>query len=225
MMPVIKSLSCFVSGLLLVFACQVAVAQEQGELDQLLFTCKSCHGENLQGKYPNHVPALAGQLPSYLAMQLTQYRSGNRGAHLDDVLGQQMALMAATLGDEEIQQLANYISALEQKSSAAQLCELEPAEFAVASETYRVCAACHGSNGEGNSELRSPNLVILHPSYISRQLANYQLGYRSGSTDAISMQAISSGLTKKDINLLSDYLCVLSTESASIESAAGHGAQ
>ncbi len=225
MMPVSKSLSCFVSGLLLVFACQLAAAQDQAKLDRLLFTCKSCHGVNLEGKYPNHVPALAGQLPSYLAEQLTQYRSGNRGAHLDDVLGQQMALMTATLDDEEIQQLSQYISALEQKAGAAQLCKLEPTEFAAASETYRTCVACHGDHGEGNSALRSPNLVILHPSYISRQLVSYQHGYRAGSSDAIAMQAIARGLTKQDIQLLSDYLCVLSTESASIEGAAGRGGE
>lgn len=224
-MPVIKSLSCFVSGLLMLFACQFAVAQEQGKLDRLLFTCKSCHGEKLQGKYPNHVPALAGQLPSYLAAQLTQYRSGNRGAHLGDVFGQQMALMAATLSDEEIEQLSQTISALEQKSSKAQLCELEPAEFAIAAENYRACEACHGSNGEGSSKLRSPNLVILHPSYIAQQLENYQHGYRAGSADAVSMQAFARGLSKKDINLLGDYLCVLSTEKAGIESTASQSAQ
>ncbi|MDP2714726.1 cytochrome c oxidase subunit II [Rheinheimera sp.] len=48
---------------------------------------------------------------------------------------------------------------------------------------YQVCAACHGANGEGNSQLNAPALAGQSRWYLKRQLQHYQQGIR-GSNEA-----------------------------------------
>ena len=61
--------------------------------------CSACHGADGEGNQALNAPRLAGQQSWYLKRQLTNYKSGRRGTHEEDVFGRQMAPMAATLVD------------------------------------------------------------------------------------------------------------------------------
>lgn len=66
--------------------------------------CVSCHGQ--AGISPNELwPNLAGQKKTYMAKQLTDFKSGKR---TDPV----MASFAKMLSDEDIQNVAAYYSSL-----------------------------------------------------------------------------------------------------------------
>ena len=64
--------------------------------------CAACHGET--GTSPNDIwPNLAGQKAAYLAKQMKDFRDGNRKDPM-------MSPMAASLTDEDIDNLAAYYS-------------------------------------------------------------------------------------------------------------------
>ncbi|MCW8870641.1 MAG: cytochrome c [Proteobacteria bacterium] len=66
--------------------------------------CASCHGMDGVGIIPTY-PNLAGQYVDYLTKALKDYRSGQRSNAI-------MAGFAATLTDEDIQNLAYYYATL-----------------------------------------------------------------------------------------------------------------
>lgn len=66
--------------------------------------CSACHGVNGVATAPD-APNLAGQNPLYTAMQLRAYRDGRR-AH------PQMAVVARTLTDTQIADLAAWFAAI-----------------------------------------------------------------------------------------------------------------
>ncbi len=61
--------------------------------------CVTCHQEDGSGNEPLGAPPLTHQHDWYMALQLSKFKSGMRGAHPEDVMGMQMAAMAATLED------------------------------------------------------------------------------------------------------------------------------
>ena len=50
---------------------------------------------------------------------------------------------------------------------------------------YAVCAACHGSNGEGNAMLNAPKLAGQEAWYLERQLKNFKRGLRGTNPDDV----------------------------------------
>lgn len=48
---------------------------------------------------------------------------------------------------------------------------------------YRVCAGCHGFEGEGNRGVFAPSLAGQESWYIQRQLENFVAGIRGGESD------------------------------------------
>jgi cytochrome c oxidase subunit 2 len=49
--------------------------------------------------------------------------------------------------------------------------------------TYGVCAACHGTQGEGNPALNAPKIAGQEGWYIRRQIANYNNGRRGATPE------------------------------------------
>lgn len=81
--------------------------------DHFATTCGICHGTDGRGIQAMKAPRIAGLGDWYLATQLKNFRQRIRGAHPDDMYGPQMALMAATLSDEQATtELVAYINAL-----------------------------------------------------------------------------------------------------------------
>ena len=66
--------------------------------------CRVCHGLDGIAKLPD-APNLAGQKETYLARSLTAYKSGERK-------NPQMSVVAQTLGEEDIANLAAYYASI-----------------------------------------------------------------------------------------------------------------
>ena len=66
--------------------------------------CATCHGLDGKAKLPE-APNLAGQSESYLVIALNDYKSGERKNEM-------MSLVAPTLADQDIADLAAYYSSL-----------------------------------------------------------------------------------------------------------------
>ncbi len=83
--------------------------------------CGACHGGSGEGNESLNAPRLAGLGSTYLKRQFANYGSGIRGAHADDRLGRQMAMMAKTLPDETaLNDVIAYIQSLETPKAKAQ---------------------------------------------------------------------------------------------------------
>jgi cytochrome c553 len=67
--------------------------------------CQTCHGLDGKAKIPE-APSLAGQSATYLLKALNDYRSGARKNDM-------MSLVAPTLKDKDVEDLAAYYSAIE----------------------------------------------------------------------------------------------------------------
>lgn len=75
-------------------------------------TCASCHGPDFMGATvaAPGAPALAGQYRDYLEQVLHEYKDGQRTSAM-------MNPMAASLSDQDIQDIAAYLSGLPSKLS------------------------------------------------------------------------------------------------------------
>jgi cytochrome c553 len=82
----------------------------RGDGKRLVAPCQSCHVSNGEGQATD-TPALAGQSPDYFIKTMQEYKSGVRH---NDVYAR-MRLIAKTLTDEEIVQMAHYYAGLTAK--------------------------------------------------------------------------------------------------------------
>jgi len=91
-------------------------ATMQGDTAQgkkLYEACAACHGARGEGNAALQSPALAARSDWYLATQLTNYKTGLRGADERDSYGAQMRSIAATLADDQaIADVIAYINTL-----------------------------------------------------------------------------------------------------------------
>ena len=133
--------------------------------------CAACHGQEGEGNLAMNSPKIAGQSEWYLKRQINAYKSGLRGTHTDDVYGQQMVGMVATLVDE--QAIDNVIAHIQTFPDA-------PPEQTISGDVdngkrlYAVCAYCHGADGMGRQALNGPRLAGMTDWYIERQLINFR---------------------------------------------------
>jgi len=79
-----------------------------GNLDKKITACGACHGPRGLGNADAAFPALSGQHPQYIVKQLQAYKSGERKSDLAYV----MASIAKRMSDKDMQQVAEYVSAL-----------------------------------------------------------------------------------------------------------------
>jgi cytochrome c553 len=86
------------------FAAGSAAAADIKAGRQKALACQTCHGLDGKSKLPE-APNLAGQTQVYLAKALKDFRSGARKNDM-------MSLVAPTLKDQDIEDLAAYFSAI-----------------------------------------------------------------------------------------------------------------
>ena len=172
--------------------------------------CAACHGSQGEGIVALNSPKLSGQETWYLETQLRNFKNGVRGAHEDDVYGQQMAPMAAVLADEAaIRNIAAYISTLPEHSVDTSL----SGDVERGQHLYQTCGTCHGVNGEGNYATNSPRLRGQEDWYVKRQLQNFIGGVRGVHREDLfgpQMRSMSRMLrTEKDIDDVVAYINTL----------------
>jgi cytochrome c553 len=74
--------------------------------------CSSCHGPAGVGNVEMNAPSLRGIDDWYLVRQYENFRAGIRGAHEDDLYGQQMRPMAQLLSEQEMKDVAAWLLSL-----------------------------------------------------------------------------------------------------------------
>ncbi|HGG60439.1 MAG TPA: cytochrome c4 [Gammaproteobacteria bacterium] len=79
----------------------------QGDGDRLLPPCAACHGDKGQGSAVD-IPALAGQNPSYFITIMHTFKAGTRANDLYN----RMRIIASSLTDQEIEELADYYASI-----------------------------------------------------------------------------------------------------------------
>jgi cytochrome c oxidase subunit 2 len=137
--------------------------------------CSACHGAQGEGNAAMHAPKLAGQDAWYIRKQLENFRNGVRGTHEDDVYGQQMAPMAATLADPaSVNNVIAYLDTLPDNAPAATI----SGDIARGEELFNTCVSCHGDKGQGIWSLNAPRLTGMDDWYVAGQLENLKQGIR-----------------------------------------------
>ena len=178
----------------LLFACALLAqpALAEGDLERgkgLAYSCLGCHGiEGYRNAYPSfRVPKLGGQKAAYIADAVKGYRDGLR-AHPT------MIAQAVSLSDQDIEDLAAYLSTLGAETVDAgveQRPELERAQ---------VCVACHGPNGVSVNPMW-PSLAGQHEEYLIHAMNQYRTGERKQAVMAAQAQM----LTDEDVKILARY--------------------
>ena len=163
-------------------------------------SCIACHGVNGEGNPALNSPALGGQMESYVARQIANFRSGKRGSDPKDTLGMQMRGMASVLQDDTaVANVAAYIATLPASKGSPYEHDVRNGE----NQYNAACGACHGANAEGNAALNSPRLAGLDAAYLERQYKNFANGVRGSHPDdrfGKQMQLMSTMLaTDKDL--------------------------
>ncbi len=73
----------------------------------------------------------------------------------------------------------------------------------------KVCATCHGANGQGNAVVGGPSLAGLEPWYVRNQLLSFRANYRGGQGSyipAFEMQDSVAELSDSEIDELVAYI-------------------
>ncbi len=169
----------------------------------------ACHGPNGNSANPDW-PRLAGQNAVYIAEQLRLFRSGARD-------NPTMALLAAALKDQDIDDLAVYYEA--QTPTGL---EADPSYWKAGEGVYLsgdrardvpACVACHGPVGRGNLAAGYPALRAQQSVYVVKQLNDYVSGARyaganapAGDPNAVMMLTIAKRLTPEEIRDVASYV-------------------
>ncbi|WP_250657173.1 c-type cytochrome [Alkalimarinus coralli] len=172
---------------------RIEASETQGEESALaegalLFEgCASCHMADGSGRSDGSVPRLAGQNEAVLVHKLQKLRGGRVNLPV-------MTPFARALSSDDIVKVARYISTL------------PTPEGGISSNRPYIknCAACHGVNGEGNSELLAPKLCFQHKQYLNRRISEIKQNTR-GDADQ-GMIAILNTLDKQALDRITQWL-------------------
>jgi len=168
-------------------AADVEVGRKKAEL------CTVCHGEAGNSQIPAN-PSLAGQPAQAIALQLFQFREGNRR-------DPQMTPVAANLSNADMNDLAAYFS---RQSPAAPSHRTDPANATAGrrlAEQHH-CTQCHGAALLGLQHI--PRLAGQQVTYLKAQLLAFKARTR-GDFDG-AMTSAAQSLSEADIDVLADYL-------------------
>lgn len=171
--------------------------------------CAACHGAEGEGNPILNAPKLAGQEAWYMRRQLRYYQEGVRGAHPEDLYGQQMAPMAAVLGSPEaVENVIAYIGTLPDRS----------AELTVSGNAdrgrriYRTCGACHGWEGQGIAAINAPRQAGMNDWYLVTQLNNFKQGIRGAHPqDLYGQQMVEMAKTLVNEQHVRDVVAYINT--------------
>jgi cytochrome c553 len=181
-------------------AVQAAGDAEAGK--QKAAPCAACHG--LDGNSPNPIwPKLAGQHPSYIQSQITDFKSGSRQ---DPLMSPQAALLAT---DQDVADVAAFFASQEQSAGVA-----KADAVALGEAIYRggnmasgvaACSGCHGPVGMGNPLAQFPRISGQHADYVSKALKDFRAGSRANDVNGM-MRGVAVRLTDAEIAAVSQYV-------------------
>jgi cytochrome c553 len=136
--------------------------------------CVRCHGTDGGGAPDGSVPAIAGQHASVIVKQLVDFRYGAR----QDIRMAHMVDREQLNSPQQLADVAGYVSAME-RSDARRRGSGQYLARGTAVYT-RLCASCHGAQGEGDGPTAVPRLAGQDYEYLVRQLSYARSGQRPG---------------------------------------------
>ena len=168
----------------LLMACATTTyARDYTIVPERFIYCTTCHGVELQGNRSVDAPRLNGMEDWSVRNQLQAFRKGWRGTH-DDLIGMEMRPQATVLDAAGVEEAVAFVTSIptrEPRKAATVIGD------SVRGETlYATCAACHGSDAEGNKLLNAPKLIGQSDWYLYRQLEKFQAGIRGSARDDIN---------------------------------------
>ena len=198
--------------LLLLFLClgQKQVAADDHERGRQLYAlCAVCHGAKGQGNQQRSAPAIAGLDAWYVETQLQNFRHGLRGYHADDATALQMRPMARTLqSDGDVKAIAAYLASLPPTDQLTTI----SGDRERGKNLYTTCSACHGQEGKGNAEVKSPGLLHQGDWYLVSQLKKFRAGLRGAhKDDAPGMQMRAMTMMLQDEQALNDLVAYVAS--------------
>lgn len=173
--------------------------------------CAACHGAD--GNSVNPVwPSLAGQHASFIARQLSLFKSGERK-------GTVMPGMVAGLSTEDMDNLGSYYASQKAKIGSADenLMAAGKALYQGGDSKMKIpaCMACHGAAGEGNPLSGYPVLAGQHSAYVEQRLKAYRAGEviaNEDDTNGKVMADVAQYLTDDQIKAVASYMQGLYSE-------------
>ena len=168
--------------------------------------CAACHGIEGISAIPVN-PNLAGQVPGYIAAQLSAFKSGDRTNAI-------MAGQAAALSEKDMADLDAFYSSIAPNVKIS----LTEADAEMAERGARIyqggfadrgiaaCMSCHGPSGHGIPK-NFPRVSAQHKEYLEQQLLLYKSGERVGYNNIMS--SIAFGLSEQQIKELAAYMAGL----------------
>lgn len=185
----------------------VSAAHANDDAKAKYLPCAACHGDAGQGNAALGAPALAGQESAYLQRQLQHFKTGVRGSDPRDTQGAQMKAMSATLADDDVVLISEYLAALPQAIPVEAL----PGDLKNGNNYFQAtCGACHGGQAQGNPGLNAPALALLDAAYLKTQYENFRLGIRGAHPDDTygrQMKMMSTSLpSDKDLDDVIAYI-------------------
>ncbi|KRF01966.1 cytochrome C [Frateuria sp. Soil773] len=165
--------------------------------------CGACHGMDGNSTDPQY-PKLAGQHESYIARQLTDFKSGKRQNPI--MLG-----MSAALSEQDMHDIGAYFAGKTSLPGVADEALVEQGQKLFREgDTERgipACMACHSIDGRGNPGAMYPQLTSQHAQYIEATLKAWHDGTTWGDdAHAKIMPGIAQKLDAKDIAALASYI-------------------
>jgi cytochrome c553 len=187
---VVPSLALAAVALLMTVPATAAGDPVKGK--EIAYTCLGCHGiESYKNAYPTFsVPRLRGQHHEYIVGALQGYAKGER-SHAT------MHAHAASLSDQDMQDIAAYLSGTEVVSAGSSTVGTPPAIVTSA------CKTCHGLDGVGLVNIY-PTLAGQHADYIEHALEGYRSGARKGPTAQL-MAPFATQLKPEEIRQVAEY--------------------
>ncbi|HJW02216.1 MAG TPA: c-type cytochrome [Azospira sp.] len=168
--------------------------------------CVACHGAD--GNSPASAnPNLAGQIPEYIAKQLSNFKPGADGkAPLRN--NPIMMGMAATVSEEDAKNLGAYFAQQKLKPQVAKDEKL----VAQGQKLWRggdiqkgipACAGCHGAAGAG-LPAQFPRLAGQYADYTEAQLKLFRTGERANDPEKM-MRTIAGKMSDQEIKAVAEY--------------------
>ncbi|MDQ8200557.1 ThuA domain-containing protein [Pelagicoccus enzymogenes] len=174
--------------------------------------CVACHGSDAGGDQGLGAPSLRGMDNWYTQTQLQKFYAGVRGTHFKNPRGIAMKgalqfLDMETRPQMAISHLAHYLETLEANAPDEATLEGDPAK---GKTLYTTCVACHGPDGQGNTELAAPKLTGKQDWYLYKQIREFQEGVRgSDPRDAKGAEMALMAKTLVDEQAIKDVVAYI----------------
>ncbi|MES2933533.1 MAG: c-type cytochrome [Pseudomonadota bacterium] len=173
-----------------------------GDAARNLPACASCHGAAGNSTIAQN-PKLAAQHDAYIVKQLKNFTGPDRNNPI-------MSAYAKAMTDDDMRNVAAYLSAQTQKPGAAK----NPDTVDMGKKIYRAgiaeknvpaCAGCHSPNGAGIPS-QFPRVAGQHQDYTLAQLTNFRTGARKNGP---MMSTIAKRMSDEEMKAVSDYIAGL----------------